>query len=698
MTSVAHSLAESAEANELAISLEIFVPSQLPACLPSMRSLLTRLSRTEPLFLDIVCGGGMEVAQGALDLATFSITECGMSCSLHLAACEFEGEEAAAGLLALLARARAVGVASVVVELGPPGRPHARFPTTAQFVAYIKAAEPALCVGVVGHPPDSSACSFEEGVADLAASAAAGAEFVLAQHTFSAQAVLRLVLAVKAARLCLPIIPAIPLLTSREAYSALAAATGARLPPEEEARLLAHTDRAAFRAAAAALALALCRDLLASGAVDALHFLTFNAEPGLQGVLEELGLYRAREGAGSRRKLPWRLAPMPARRGEDVRPLFWCNRSASYIGRTAGWANFPSGRWGSSVALSSTSAAAAAAAPAPAAADGAEAPGSGEQQQQPVTASTSGGRVFGALHPELLLCNAGTVEERRQMWGQNPTTPQDVWRVFEAYVAGRIPRLPWCSAGGIASETGSLTPTLAALNAGGFLTINSQPGVAGVGSEDPAVGWGGSGGLVYQKAYLLCFCPPGHLAALMRVFAEGGSGSGSSGSSSSSGSAGRREGEGYPSITYHAVDASGTWLTNSAVRESINTVTWGVFPDREIQTPTVMDPASFVGAWREEAFELWTAAWAGLYPPGEEAHSLLCDIAESYYMVIAVDNNFVGGGEVFPAFVEALGVVQRGGGKAAGGGEADPKGVCVVLEQQKAAQAAALRMAKLRVG
>jgi len=276
------------------------------------------------------------------------------------------------------------------------------------------------------------------------------------------------------------------------------------------------------------------------------------------------------------------------------------------------------------------------------------------------------------------------------MWGANPTRAEDVWRVFREYVEGRVPRLPWCSAGGIASETGAISARLAALNSGGFLTINSQPAVAGAPSEDAAVGWGGSGGLVYQKAYVMCFCPPGHLAALIRALAEGGRLRG----------AGARDGEGYPSITYHAVDVAGTWLTNSAVRESINTVTWGVFPDREIQTPTVMDPASFVGAWREEAFELWTAAWASIYAPGEEAHTLLCDIAESYYMVIAVDNCFAsGGGDVlFGAFAEALEAVAAGGGSGGGGKAAlaDPKSLAIVLEQQKAAQAAALRAGKLR--
>ena len=31
---------------------------------------------------------------------------------------------------------------------------------------------------------------------------------------------------------------------------------------------------------------------------------------------------------------------------EDVRPIFWKQREASYLSRTATWDEFPNGRWG----------------------------------------------------------------------------------------------------------------------------------------------------------------------------------------------------------------------------------------------------------------------------------------------------------------------------------------------------------------
>jgi methylenetetrahydrofolate reductase (NADPH) len=274
---------------------------------------------------------------------------------------------------------------------------------------------------------------------------------------------------------------------------------------------------------------------------------------------------------------------------------------------------------------------------------------------------------------------AGTPEERRAMWGSNPTSDLDVWAVFAGYVTGAVPRLPWCDAA-MAPETSLISQALASLNAAGFLTINSQPRVNGASSSDATFGWGGAGGRVYQKAYIECFCPPPHLAAFMEAAARAG-----------------------PAcrVTYHAVNGAGRWHTNSRARGSVNAVTWGVFPDREILQPTVMDPLAFVGPWKDEAFALW-GQWSSAYEEGSEAHAALCDVAENYYLVAAVDNEYEKGDGLFDLFRAALAVLGEGGG---GGGAAaaaaepredapprDPGAVAHVLQQQRAAADAELRL------
>ena len=61
----------------------------------------------------------------------------------------------------------------------------------------------------------------------------------------------------------------------------------------------------------------------------------------------------------------------------------------------------------------------------------------------------------------------------------------------------------------------------------------------------------------------------------------------------------------YPSLTYHAINREGKEFSNLN-DDSVTAVTWGVFPEREIIQPTVVDPVSF-RAWKDEAFDLWTA-------------------------------------------------------------------------------------------
>ena len=66
--------------------------------------------------------------------------------------------------------------------------------------------------------------------------------------------------------------------------------------------------------------------------------------------------------------------------------------------------------------------------------------------------------------------------------------------------------------------------------------VHSQPKVNGARSDDADVGWGGAGGVVFQKAYVEFFVSPHIFLKLLPVFDR------------------------YPSLTYHAVDFSGAYL------------------------------------------------------------------------------------------------------------------------------------------
>jgi len=280
-----------------------------------------------------------------------------------------------------------------------------------------------------------------------------------------------------------------------------------------------------------------------------------------------------------------------AARDESVRPIFWANRPQSYLSRTAHWDEYPNGRWGDR-----------------------RSPAFGELSSHHTT----------KLHTL-------KASERRAAWGHRLESAADVCATFVRYVRGQIPMLPWCELA-LANESSRIADKLALINARGMLTINSQPAVNGAPSHDPDVGWGGAGGIVYQKAYCEMFVSPLTLDAIARHMGR------------------------HPTLSFQAVNARGECVHNLAKNErggmapTVTAVTWGVFPGKEIQQPTVVDSEAFV-EWKDEAFELWVSQWASLYEPGSRSRAVLNRIHDEWFLLNVVDHDFQRG-DLFCVFTE----------------------------------------------
>jgi methylenetetrahydrofolate reductase (NADPH) len=139
------------------------------------------------------------------------------------------------------------------------------------------------------------------------------------------------------------------------------------------------------------------------------------------------------------------------------------------------------------------------------------------------------------------------------------------------FCLNQLTALPW-SDQPVLSETTVIQKQLARLNRLGFLTINSQPAVNGVRSDDKTFGWGPSNGYVYQKAYLEFFASPKLLDSLIPHI------------------------ECDPEITYYVINKRGDLRTNTT-SDGPNAVTWGVFPGKEVIQPTIVEAISFM-AWK----------------------------------------------------------------------------------------------------
>ena len=75
------------------------------------------------------------------------------------------------------------------------------------------------------------------------------------------------------------------------------------------------------------------------------HFYTLNLERSTRLILEGLDFLAPLDQV---KKLPWNPSLAKNREKENVRPIFWRNRVASYVQRTESWDEFPNGRWGDS--------------------------------------------------------------------------------------------------------------------------------------------------------------------------------------------------------------------------------------------------------------------------------------------------------------------------------------------------------------
>jgi len=260
------------------------------------------------------------------------------------------------------------------------------------------------------------------------------------------------------------------------------------------------------------LAVEMCQKLLDKG-TPGIHIYSLNMSKSALEILRRLKLISEDK---PRRSLPWRASPVVKRSSEMVRPIFWSNRPKSYIKRTEDWDRFACNRWG--------------------------------DVRSPAYGTLSD---YHFMHPH------ATSEKKKkkalEALGQSINNLDDVIRAFVKYTKGEISVFPWSEMDKMQKESEHISEDLVKLNSSGYLTINSQPKINGAPSTDPRVGWGGSDGFVYQKAYIEFFVSPEKWNALLSKIDD------------------------HPTLTYLATTVEGDVQTNMDA-SSANAVTWGVFP------------------------------------------------------------------------------------------------------------------------
>jgi len=566
-------------------SFEYF-PPQTEAGLHNLYARIERMATLQPVFVDITWGAGGSTSDATLGISENLQKFFGLDVLMHLTCTNMPVER----IDEVLEKAQRAGIRNILALRGDPPRDAAEwqrieggFSYAYELVAHIREKYgDQFSIAVAGYPEghmeaeDKDTCTRY-----LKHKVDCGADFVITQLFFDLDEYEQFLERCGRHGIDVPIIPGLFPIQTFDRFRKFIQFTGVNVPqPIWDTLDPIRQDDLAVRRYGVSLCVEMCERLRELGA-PGYHFYTLNLQSPVMRILEGLELA---EGAAGERQLPWRPSTYPSRREEDVRPIFWSNRPKSYLARTMDWDEFPNGRWG--------------------------------DRRSP---------SFGTLHDYYILRRGIGLEEqeqkRRQAYGE-PRTEQDVFEVFTRFCAGKLDFFPWVD-GEIQEETRRISEQLVTLNRAGYLTINSQPAVNGATSDDPEVGWGGPGGMVYQKAYLELFLSDEKLRAFLDRVGN------------------------FLTLSYQAVNAAGEHRTNLR-HDAVSAVTWGIFPGKEIIQPTVVDVESFQ-VWKDEAFAIWREEWASMYPEGSASRELLEEIHGSYWLLNLVENDYVNG-DIFAIF------------------------------------------------
>ncbi|CAI2359750.1 unnamed protein product [Moneuplotes crassus] len=236
--------------------------------------------------------------------------------------------------------------------------------------------------------------------------------------------------------------------------------------------------------------------------------------------------------------------------------------------------------------------------------------------------------AFGDMgeYPSMSKLYKKSTKQLKKLWGEEYNTEREIGNLIISYIKGNTKRLPWCEEK-IQDETSTISEYIEKLNTNYLFTVNSQPKCNSVPSHDSVFGWGPDGGYVYQKEYIE-FLIPKFLVEPLKTFLES-----------------------YRNISYQGVNSSRDEFSNVA-SDSVNAVTWGVFPGQEVAQPTVVDHTAFY-LWSEELFQHIKEEWIPLYEKESKTSEVLTSLHDNYYLVNIVDNDFVNGDlqEVIEKFI-----------------------------------------------
>lgn len=643
-------------------SLEFFPPKTAMG-FSNLRVRLNRMQQAlRPLFVNVTFGAGGSTSQKSLELAELCQRELGLTTCLHLTCTNMSRHL----IDKALEDAKAMGIRNILALRGDPPRKDEYNPERTEeetseeltwaidLVKYIRRNHgDYFCIGVAaypeGHADESHPLgqSLEHDLPYLVEKVQAGADFIMTQLFFDIAAYDNFEKTLRehpsGAFKTLPIIPGLMPIQSFQMIKRTTKLSHAKMPEHLLSRLNAvKGDDEKVKLIGVDILSEMVEQIKTvksrSSGPKGFHFYTLNLEKAVSFILERTGLIpdapedeeavvdlempgpvphlqvngnsirKSSRSRSTRRQSSvgsdphnrvivgdrsaahpeWEATGQEAgRAAESVNTranTLAISEGEGVLGREATWDDFPNGRFGDS--------------------------------RSPAYGEIDGYGV--SLHM--------SVTQAVKLWDY-PKTTQDINDLFVKHIRGELAAIPW-SEEELLPESSTIKPHLLDLNSKGWWTVASQPAVNGLSSTDSTFGWGPANGFVFQKSFVELFVPSAEWATLLTrlkspevrdvVCFYAGNAAGDFASSDASGGANTTDGE---------------------TSASTNAVTWGVFPGKEIVTPTIIEEVSF-RAWTEEAFGIW-GEWAKVYGRGSESEKLLSGIKEDYWLVNVIHHDYV---------------------------------------------------------
>lgn len=648
-------------------SLEFF-PPKTEMGFSNLRDRLHRMERAlRPLFVNVTWGAGGSTADKSIELAELCQREIGITTCLHLTCTNMSQKLVDKAL----EDAKALGIRNILALRGDPPRKdeygiaddedlgdgeHQELVWAVDLVNYIRKKHgDYFCIGVAaypeGHADESHPLgqSFEHDLPYLVDKVMAGADFIMTQLFFDIKAYDKFERILRehpsGAFKTIPILPGLMPIQSYQMIKRTTKLSHAQVPDDILARLNAvKGDDEKVKQVGVDILSDLVEQIKEiksrTPGPKGFHFYTLNLEKAVSFILERTGLIPENpededvavtddvatppvpslrvNGDGPRRGSHSRFARRESSVGSDPhnrvivkdgKPTYpeWeasgheaglrangvntrantlaISEGEGVLGREATWDDFPNGRFGDS--------------------------------RSPAYGEIDGYGV--SLHV--------SVNSAIRLWG-SPKSREEINDIFIKHINGELPAIPW-SEEELLPESSSIQEQLVKMNRKGWWTVASQPAVNGLRSNDATFGWGPPTGFVFQKAFIEFFLSSSDWTALLEKLT----------------SPAVRD-----SICFYAMNAKGDFVSSdssgginsapaSGSNNTTNAVTWGVFPSKEIVTPTIIEEVSF-RAWSEEAFGIW-GEWSKVYGRESETGKLLSEIRADCWLVNVIHHDFI---------------------------------------------------------